>query len=587
MAVSREPAGPAARRLPAFWLGVALVVGTALLWFPSWPGAGWSFDDRQAVLENPLVTGHRSGWDAWSEDYWHHRGAAGLYRPLVTLSFRAQRSGAAAGQESAIDPESLHLVNRLLHLWVVLLAAGLWCRPRLRSPGSPPGSGVGIAPWIALGVFAWHPVQSEAVLWIAGRSVTLAALLGLLAWTLWERVRGGSRPVVAFVGSAAPILAKEEGIAFAAVFWVLARDTPQAWRTRGAVLAGLGAVVALRTQALGSLAAGLSAGAFHPATVWERAIDGLQAWGLALRALFGPTAVPLSVPPGTELAGQAYWVALGAGLLLFLVVSVGRAWRTSSHAPSGLAPTVRAGFVGGLVALLPWLQVIPAPETFGLRMLYLPLLFAVSAVAACSWRWHRAGWLAIGAFGLWCAWGIHQLAPAYRSALGYWEYRAEREPQRALVWNGLGNEQFAARQFESARESFRTAVEVNPEYSRSWVGLALLAERRGDFPEAQRSLRRALEAQPGNGVAHANLARLLRSEQPERALHHWQRAVHAQPGRMALWRGLAAAQWQLGRIDEARTSLLRALALQPDDPVLLERAQRYGLEPAPSAPGDR
>lgn len=124
----------------------------------------FTFDDAAVVRENPHVMDSRSAIRPllFGANY-----PLIPYRPLTMLSYRASAwvSPAAPG---------FHLANVLLHVLVsiaVLHLAGLWTAP-------------GYAAFAAAGLFAVHPVHTEAVTSIVGRAELLAALLvfaGLLA----------------------------------------------------------------------------------------------------------------------------------------------------------------------------------------------------------------------------------------------------------------------------------------------------------------------------------------------------------------------------------------------------------------------
>ncbi|MCA9002934.1 MAG: hypothetical protein KDB61_13500, partial [Planctomycetes bacterium] len=141
--------------------------------------AGWALDDRETIEQNPLVGGDAPAWTAFAQDFWHHKGDAGLYRPLVTLSLRWNH------RLTGPEPLGFHAFNLALHLLVVLWAGLLFRR----------WSRTGSVPWIGLVLFALHPIQSEVIVWIAGRSSSLCALLGLIPLVLASGESGrGARP---------------------------------------------------------------------------------------------------------------------------------------------------------------------------------------------------------------------------------------------------------------------------------------------------------------------------------------------------------------------------------------------------------
>ncbi|MBN1357111.1 hypothetical protein JXA40_12685 [bacterium] len=108
-----------------------------------------------------------------------HR-AGGFYRPITALFWKADR------MMHGDHPSGYHLTNCLLHLGVILLISRLIYRVQENG-------------WIALSagiLFALHPVHSEAVAWISGRTSLVAAFFYLLSLNLvlpvFRRDRAGN-----------------------------------------------------------------------------------------------------------------------------------------------------------------------------------------------------------------------------------------------------------------------------------------------------------------------------------------------------------------------------------------------------------
>jgi hypothetical protein len=80
-------------------------------------------------------------------------------------------------------PWAFHSVNLLLHLAVVVLVF-LFTREVLRLAGRGPGCGVAVA---VAGIFALHPMQSQAVSYVSQRSEVLASGLYLATLLLLQR----------------------------------------------------------------------------------------------------------------------------------------------------------------------------------------------------------------------------------------------------------------------------------------------------------------------------------------------------------------------------------------------------------------
>ncbi|MEZ5974806.1 MAG: tetratricopeptide repeat protein [Planctomycetota bacterium] len=545
----------------ARWSPLILWLLTAALFFPPALRGGYSFDDRATILENPLVQGELPAYEAFQRDYWYHRGPVGLYRPLVTLSLRAQV--AAHGNL----PWALHLGNLLLHLWVLGLL--LACLPR--------GTALGLV-HLPLIVFALWPFQAEVVTWIAGRSMALCAFLGTAAWILHARATSrGLRSALVFAGCLLPLLVREEGLAFAAAFWFASQDRGRDRTARVLVCVAVLAVVTARCTYLDPCVP--KALAQDGATIVQRVLQGSQAWLLAASWIAWPLDLPLEVD-ARELARASLW-RFGAGALVLAGAVL--AWRSTRPAvPADPATRAwrRAALAGLFVALLPWMQIVPAPLAIAPRALYLPLLFLALGIAPTARRactripaWLPLAWIATG-----CAVELRPLARAYGDELAYWEYRTATGPERREAWNGLGNERLRRGDAVGARRDFETAIELAPEYSRPYVGLAQCLLDQGDREGAWHAYQQALQRSPKNPVAHAGLGQLaLSAGDSELALQHYRRATELQPGRAAFWRGLGRSLAAAGSSAEARAAWQQALDLDPGD----ETARRLlnGLDP--------
>ncbi len=136
------------------------------------------WDDWFLVVENPRIQslGHLAS--LFTEDYVfvpETNFAYGYYRPLASLSFVADY------HFWGLDPFGFHLTNVLLHATASLLAVLLAARLGL---GAAAASACGL-------LFAVHPIHTENVAWIAGRTDLLAFVLG--AASLLAHLLAGER----------------------------------------------------------------------------------------------------------------------------------------------------------------------------------------------------------------------------------------------------------------------------------------------------------------------------------------------------------------------------------------------------------
>ncbi|MCP4806449.1 MAG: hypothetical protein GY913_22025 [Proteobacteria bacterium] len=141
-------------------MAVALVAALAAAYGPS-VLCGFVWDDTPLVVNN-LLTSELSNVGAFfRSDLWQTAGGAesdsGYYRPVMLLSLAVDRAlwGASAAG---------HHLQSLL--WHFAGCAALFAL--LRQLVAP------AAAWVGVALFALHPVQSEAVIWIAARNDLMA-----------------------------------------------------------------------------------------------------------------------------------------------------------------------------------------------------------------------------------------------------------------------------------------------------------------------------------------------------------------------------------------------------------------------------
>lgn len=547
-----EPNGTATARGPLLVLFCTLLA--LLAWLPSARLGGWAYDDLEVLENNPVVQGDVPARTAFEQDYWAHLGAAGHYRPLATLTLRADLA------LSGLDASALHRTNALLHTAVVMLAGVCLVLLGVHAPSSP-------FPWIGLAIFAVHPALADSVAWISGRTSMLSALggllgsIGVLHLTVPWRDESVGRAVKVAAASAAglllALLGKEDGVIFAPCFVALGalHSRRSAW---GAVLgsgAGMGLYFVLRFDVYGTPWPSAPHAPLADASLWERALVGGRSLLEALRL----TLLPVNYPPIYErwssFRDVEPWIAALGWCAWSLIVILGtKTLRQRSTRVRGAATLLACA------SFLPLVQLVPAGVLFAPRFLYLPLLFGCLAVDALFRRAFKAraalvASLAIG-FAVWGAWLRTSI---YESKASFYEEQLRHVPDDAPAYNELALACEAAGDLPAAKRHWQRAIELDPTYGRPWSNLGRLALAEGDEERAERALRRATELGRGNALAHANLgAFLLRKERFAEALTAYERATRLAPSMGIAWRGQAKAHLRIGQLESAQRALLRA-----------------------------
>ena len=193
------PALRARRFLPS-----ALVAAAIALAYVNALGASFQFDDWNVIVDEPRVAGIAAWWASMP----------GI-RALLKLSYALNH--AAGGGAPAF-----HAVNILIHAGCAGLAFVLL--RRLSARAIEEKTRARDVALLATLLFALHPVQTEAVTYVSGRSTSLSALFSLGSLVTWIEGRHRSRAwrlllsPTCFLGA---LLAKETAVVvpFAIVLW--------------------------------------------------------------------------------------------------------------------------------------------------------------------------------------------------------------------------------------------------------------------------------------------------------------------------------------------------------------------------------
>ena len=134
---------------------------------------GVVWDDRAALLNNPDALGIRPVFAAFRHDFWGQEigrdDSHKSYRPISVLTYRINH------YFHGVQPMGYHFVNVLLHCCAQLLFS---CLARGIFEGEKAG---GMKTVVSSWLFAVHPIHTEPVCCIVGRSDLLCTVFYLLA----------------------------------------------------------------------------------------------------------------------------------------------------------------------------------------------------------------------------------------------------------------------------------------------------------------------------------------------------------------------------------------------------------------------
>jgi protein O-mannosyl-transferase len=481
-------------------------------------------DDLGRILGNPLIRSPHRILEIFSSPYNFLYGMpSGLYRPLTTFSL------ALNVWMADLNPDGFHLVNRILH---VLTCLGIfWILRHLLTH-------VRAAAFTAL-LFAVHPVQTEAITYIDGRSDALVMCLFVFGWLCFIRARrtttGQVRPYTfSLVFYILALLSKENAITWLAVvlltelvyfsqarlknFWLHLREN--FLRIYAGYIVTSLLYLALRWSVLKEVSKIAVTELDNPlahAHSLERLLTALKILFLSLGQLLWPihwsadysyNQIPL-ITPGESLAAGTV-----LGLTAALIVAVALTYYRTPDVFFGLAFFfVTYSIVSNLL--------VPIGTIRADRLLYMPslgiLLIAglgltsIDGLLAHS-RTKNAFVVGVGLLILALAARTIDRNRVWRNEFTLYLQTVQDAPRSAKAHNNLGAQYFSRGELEPALEQYQIAEAIKPDYPDLLNNMGSVFSREGKPEEARAYLNRAVSLSPQNPEIRNNYGLALRAQ---------------------------------------------------------------------------
>ena len=425
--------------------GNALLLGT------------FQFDDYNVIINNPIV----HSWHDWWADVGH-----GI-RPLLKLSYTLDWT-------SGLGPVGFHLTNLLIHGANTIL---VWLLTRhLIECYSTPNKHAQLISIATALLFAVHPVHTEAISYISGRSSSLMTVFylgGILAHMLGQQKRHlfylhGLTPLLFM----AALAVKEVAITFPLALWFL--DSLMGLNWRRIMISTWSSWGVFFAAVLFFLSNSNYEAHIARSLAMNDGLSNLAIQVNALSYLMQQWLFPLWLNIDPDLSHTSS-LSLSSLILCSLVIFT----LTIAVRDSNQHPWLK--FALGWVLIQHFLVylVFPRIDIANERQLYIlswPLLMALVAELA---RVLDARKLLLATCLL--------LVPAcsitiirnfdYRSEVALWQATAKLSPNKARVHNNLGYAYFLAGQTEQAREHYLRAIALDSNNYKARFNLETLNEK--------------------------------------------------------------------------------------------------------------
>jgi Flp pilus assembly protein TadD len=614
---------------------LALVVAISVLAYANTLRNGFTLDDVPIIVENPTIRSVGSIGTIFGSNYWS-RGGVGivgdstLYRPLTVFTYAVDFA------LWDLNAAAYHLVNVVLHtattVLVFLVAIELF--------------GSVVAAFAAASLFGVHPIHTEAVASVVGRSEVLATLLVLTAFLVLRRrpTAGMLAPRTLSLGPAAAggalyllgLFAKESAVTLPlvlAVDDVLRRDDSarDSRTTRREVALRYGALVGAAAVYFSVRRQAVSGGAqMWPGFVGVSPVERALTASRVMLEYIG-----LFVYPKTLLAD--YWkpdVPIASSILDPLVALSVLAWIGLAVLAAFL---VRRGRHSALVLSIAWffITIVPVSNIFfpigvgkAERLLYLPSVglclvagwgYGMAAARLRSPRLAQAALATVLAAltvrtvlrnGDWrdnATLALATLAVSPSSPLmndlAAGEYfrrgdaaravellreAARQAPDMALIRSHLGAAYHSQGKVDEAIAEYRESIRTNPTDASTYNNLGVAYRDKGREDEALAEFSRAIAINPNYADPHINIGSVqLERGRLTEAEAAFAAAVRADPLSANAHNALGVALGRLGHIERAAEQHREALRLQPDHASARANLERLSAPRTDSATRSR
>jgi protein O-mannosyl-transferase len=574
-------------------LRIGLLLAAVVLVYGNTLRNEFTMDDGLYVVNNPQVT------DLSVRELFTPNKFSNVFRP-VTFATLALNWAVNGG-----NPFGFHLLNVLLHaavtwLLYLLLQAILGTSPEAKTSALA-------AAWL----FAVHPIHTEAVASVVGRSELLAAGFLLAAWILHLR----DREISALICFLLALMSKESAAAFLAL--VLVGDYARGeWKPRlryariaGVTLLYIGLLWRVQGGRIGKADVSLLDNTLAAIPAGWRILNalrvawkyvGLQIYPAALSCDYSFNQIPVYLNWRHTLpAAAAAVVAVGAWM-----------WAVRKR-QSGL---VLAGgiYLAGFATTANIL--VPTGTIMGERLAYLPSAgFCLLVALGWSWlrarvplgaRWNRVRAL-LGArpnkdLQRTLAWGVLMALVAalatrtvvrnrdWKNDLVLYSAAVRAAPDSAKMHSNLGSQYMGRGQLDLARTEFQASLRIYPDYPDALASYGLLESWKGNDEAAGQMIGRALNMSrrdnPNYDFMVVNLAALLmQTGHMDGALELLNREIAESPKYARAWSNRAVIHYKRGETASAAADVEVALRLDPSNTQAQNLMRLLGSS-APSGP---
>ena len=543
---------------------VAVIVILVAVSYANTLGNGFIWDDEFLVRDNQYIKSFSHIKSIFTSYLASSSGnVSNFYRPLQDLSYMIDHF------LWGYEPFGFHLTNLLLHAVCAVLVYILL----FRILGDPRPAFIGGA------LFAVHPINTEAVTYVAGRADPLFLLFFLLSFLFFlkaiDRVKDGKKEgnilIFSILSYVAAILSKEIGLIlpFFLILYqkMFVREADLQLRLRKLYIPYIGvfaAYIFLRKTIL-DFSAIAPSNILARFDIYQRLITAFKALAVYLRLLVLPLRLHMerTVEVSQSLMEPAaFGAAILVAVIFFYILKSRRRYNKifffSLWFFLGLVPVSNIVPINSFIAEH-WLY-LPAIGAFavagmGLSMLSdikkdRPILKMASILISV---------ILIGSY----SYLTIQRNKDWKDEVTFFKSTLKYQPNNSRLHLNFGNTYSEKGMNREAIEEYKKAIELRPNFAIAYGNIGSVYIDMGKYETAKEYIEKALKIEPNYPDALYNLGMLHEDKDADRAEGYYKRALELRPDYINCHMRLSMLYLNGQRIEDAKRHWKEILRINP------------------------
>ena len=506
-------------------------------------------------------------------------------RPLVNFSF------AINYWIAGLDVRIYHATNIAIHIATAILVFFLTDQVFSLSRKTESAHGkhlpaMGLAPFFAAALFALHPIQSQAVIYISQRAALMACFFYLLSIICYIRARRHYRKtpkniqtlllfVLCALFAVMAFLSKKNTaslpLMILMVELMLFSDSRAGWGKKLPVVLGLVALMILSFMWFSGAFNGDLSSILHridrltrettDVSRWQYLITQLTVILLYLRLIVFPSG--LNIDHGYPIKNEFFEDFTPIAFLILLCVIILSLVYTKKY------KLLCFGNLWFLIALSIESSIIPIRDAMFEHRVYLAfpgmsIIFAYLMIRILPEKEPPKIFIG-GIILLISALFTFSRAQVWKSDLSLWENAVKNAPHNARAWNNYGNILINRGQNQAAADAYHQAISAQPEYARPYCNLGKMYAEKGALSQAEKLFLKSVKLDPQFAEAHNNLAITYASRgNLKKGIQYFKNALENDKNRPYTYYNLGKAYLDTNQPEKALEHLLRSINIKPN-----------------------